>query len=145
MPPSPLSPLPTIPTPSNQRWRVFRIELLPPLAFALCVGLIAFLWRGTAVAPALTAEAELAQAELRSALGGTVLALDVEPMSEVRAGDARLKREETVEESSISTIDRGLDESVNRFLVWTVVVGPAGVDFRLSNRLQHVRLQSLDE
>ena len=84
---SSLSPLPPIPTPPNQRWRAFRIELLPPLAFALCVGLIAFLWRSTAVAPALTAEAELAQAELRSARGGTVLELDAEPMREVRAGE----------------------------------------------------------
>lgn len=83
---SPLSPLPPIPTPSNQRWRAFRIELLPPLAFVLCAALIALLWRGSAVAPALTAEAELAQAELRSAQGGTLLDLDAEPMREVRAG-----------------------------------------------------------
>jgi multidrug resistance efflux pump len=82
-----LSTFPPIPTPPNQRWRAFRIELLPPLAFALCVGLIALLWRGTAVAPALTAEAEVAQAELRSAHGGTVLELDAEPMREVRAGE----------------------------------------------------------
>lgn len=87
MPASPLPPLPPIPTPPNQRWRVFRIELLPPLAFALCAGLIAFLWRGTAVAPALTAEAEVAQAELRSAFGGMVIELDAEPMREVRAGE----------------------------------------------------------
>ena len=60
---------------------------MPLFAFALCVGLIAFLWRDTAVAPALTAEAELTQAELRSAQGGTVLELDAEPMRVVRAGE----------------------------------------------------------
>ncbi len=66
---------------------MFRIEFLPPLAFAACIAAVALLWRGSAVAPALTAEAELAQAELRSARGGTVLELDAEPMREVRAGE----------------------------------------------------------
>lgn len=81
-----LPPLPPIPTPSSQRWRAFRLEVLPLLAFGLCVVAVAVLWRGTAVAPALVAEAERTEVELRSAQGGVLIELKASPLLEVRAG-----------------------------------------------------------
>lgn len=76
-----------MPTPAQQRWRVFRIEILPIVAFVACVFAIAMLWRGEAVAPVLTAEAELVEAEVRSVRGGALLELDAEPMRWVKAGE----------------------------------------------------------
>ena len=66
---------------------MFRIEWLPPLTFALGVALVALLWRSTAVAPALLAEAELVTAELRSVGGGVLVEWAAEPGAEVRAGE----------------------------------------------------------
>lgn len=78
--------LPPIPIPPAQRWRVFRIETLPLLVFAAGVAIVAMLWRSAATAPALVAEAELIQTEVRSARGGVLLELVAEPLQMVRAG-----------------------------------------------------------
>lgn len=78
--------LPPIPVPAAQRWRVFRIETLPLLVFVIGVFVVAFLWRSAATAPALVAEAELIQTEVRSARGGVLLELLAEPLWMVRAG-----------------------------------------------------------
>lgn len=66
---------------------MFRIEWLPPLTFALGVALVALLWRSTAVAPAMLAEAELVAVELRSVGGGLLVEWAAAPGTEVRAGD----------------------------------------------------------
>ncbi len=75
-----------IPVPPAQRWRVFRVEKLPLIVFALGVVAVVLLWRGSAVAPALVAEAEIIQTEVRSARGGVLLELAAEPLQTVRAG-----------------------------------------------------------
>ena len=84
---APLPPLPPIPVPARQRWRVFCTQRFPLVVFAIGLAVAAILWRRTAIAPALVAEAELVQAELRSAQGGMLLALDAEPFRLVRAGE----------------------------------------------------------
>jgi multidrug resistance efflux pump len=75
-----------IPTPPEQRWREFRLLYLPRAAFVLGVIVAAWLW-SDAIAPAtLVAEADIQQADVRSAHAGVITSLNVAQFETVHAG-----------------------------------------------------------
>ncbi|MBI5688903.1 MAG: hypothetical protein HZC55_02310 [Verrucomicrobia bacterium] len=76
-----------IPTPPRQRWRAFRTGALPALVFLGCVVAIAALWRGSAAAPTLVAEAETTRREIGAECAGTVTNLRVSLFQAVQAGE----------------------------------------------------------
>ncbi|MSU22955.1 MAG: HlyD family efflux transporter periplasmic adaptor subunit [Opitutus sp.] len=76
-----------IPTPPAQRWREVRLLYLPRAVFVLGVIVVAILWSRSVTPSAIVAEAEIIQAEVRSAQAGTVASLSVAMLQAVRAGE----------------------------------------------------------
>lgn len=76
-----------IPTPPAQRWREIRLLYLPRTAFALGVLAAAWLWTHSVIPATIVAEADGAQADVRSARAGIVASLTVSMFERVRAGD----------------------------------------------------------
>ena len=61
-----MDPLPPIPTPPAQRWREFRIQILPVLVFIGIITMIALMWRSVIVPSGVSGDAEGATAEADS-------------------------------------------------------------------------------
>ena len=76
-----------IPTPPAQRWREVRLIYLPRTVFGLGVLVAIFLWSKWVAPAALVAEAEIEQADVRSAQAGVVASLKVDMLQPVRRGD----------------------------------------------------------
>ncbi len=76
-----------IPVPPAQRWREFRIRLLPAVVFALALAAIALLWRLVVVPVGLTGEVAATQYQVRSLADGSLEELSVEPFAWVKKGD----------------------------------------------------------
>ena len=78
--------LPPIPTPVAQRWREFRIQVLPLIIF-LCVLLaVAFLWRDFVAPTGIVGEVESIKADVISLQDGMVARLDVDRFEHVQMG-----------------------------------------------------------
>lgn len=93
--------LPVIPTPPGQKWREFRIRVLPIIVFACTVGGIFYIWREHVTPPNLVAHVEPVQTFVRASQDCVVTNLAVEIYQAVRKGD-------TIAEVII-TDDRRLD------------------------------------
>ena len=93
--------LPVIPTPPGQKWREFRIRVLPILVFACTVGSIFYIWREHVTPPNLIAHVEPVTTYVRASENCLVTNLLVELYQPVRKGD-------TIAEVII-TDDRRLD------------------------------------
>ncbi|MBN2505438.1 MAG: hypothetical protein JXQ71_01965 [Verrucomicrobia bacterium] len=78
--------LPAIPTPWPQRWREFRIRVLPVLMFALVAVAIAMLWRNLG-APGLSGLGEGTRSIVSSPHPGLMQSLLVKPYQMVQAGE----------------------------------------------------------
>jgi len=79
-------PLPPIPTPPAQRWREFRIQVLPLIVFAIVVFAIISLWR-TYVQPSMVVgEVESLRSDLSSLVDGQVVEVRVRPFDTVTRG-----------------------------------------------------------
>ena len=76
-----------IPVPPAQRWREFRIQLLPLVVFILVVVIIAMIWKQVVMPVSLTGEVSSVQYQVRSLVDGTLTDLTVEPFTMVRKGD----------------------------------------------------------
>lgn len=76
-----------IPVPPAQRWREFRISLLPWVVFALAALTIAVLWKQVVSPAAVVGEVATVQYLVRSLTDGTLQNLTVEPFSFVRKGE----------------------------------------------------------
>lgn len=78
--------LPPIPTPVSQRWREFRIQVLPLIIF-LCVLLaVVFLWRNFVAPTGIVGEVESIKADVISLTDGLVAKLNVDRFEHVQAG-----------------------------------------------------------
>lgn len=82
-----MDPLPVIPTPPGQRWREFRIQVLPILVFACTVAAIFYLWRAYVLPPTLVAQVEPVTREIRAQQAGLLTNLLVERFQAVNEGD----------------------------------------------------------
>lgn len=101
--PSPLSSpgLPRIVTPPRHRWRIFCAEVLPFTIFGLCGLAVIGLWRHSASAPTLVAEAELLRSDVKATHSGRVSDVRVRLMQRVKAGET-LARLHTVNPAVLS-------------------------------------------
>jgi len=80
-------PLPTIPIPPAQRWREVRLLYLPRIVFVLGVLIAGWMWSRWVTPATLVAEAEVAQAEIRSPQDGVIVELRVRDFQAVEAGE----------------------------------------------------------
>jgi multidrug resistance efflux pump len=78
--------LPPIPTPLGQRWREFRIQVLPVLVFILAVVAIALLWASYVQPSPVVGEVEAIRAEVTSLQDGLVHQLTVDRFEAVTNG-----------------------------------------------------------
>lgn len=79
-----MDPLPPIPTPAAQRWREFRIQVLPLIVF-LCVLLaVVVMWRNFVQPLGVVGEVEAVRANVISLQDGLVTDLAVTRFQEVR-------------------------------------------------------------
>jgi multidrug resistance efflux pump len=76
-----------IATPPRHRWRAFCTGSLPAAVFLTVLAGIAALWRDSATAPTLVAEAEARRQEIGSDCDGRLTSLRVGLFQEVKAGD----------------------------------------------------------
>jgi hypothetical protein len=72
--------LPPIPTPLAQRWREFRIEILPLIVFVSTLVAIALMWRSYLLRPDSTIEVEAVKANSTSPQNDVA----IEPMRSAR-------------------------------------------------------------
>lgn len=79
--------LPPIPVPWRERWRTFRMRLLPALVFAAAMVVFVQLWREHVAPAAMLGEVVIERALLASPADGLVRDLQVRPFDSVRAGD----------------------------------------------------------
>ena len=99
--------LPPIPTPPAQRWKDFRQQGLPFIAFALLSAAIFVLWNHTLAPGTFTGEVEVVQENVASLKPGQLVDLSVELFQAVKAGDeiARvITTDPRVIESSLAVI-----------------------------------------
>src|SRR5437899_6277413 len=81
-------PLPPIPTPMLQRWREFRIRVMPLLFFLVLAGASVFLWKQVAVPPMVgVGFAETNIAAVAAPLSGIVSQMTVKRFQQVKAGE----------------------------------------------------------
>jgi multidrug resistance efflux pump len=82
-----MKPLPPIPTPPAQKWREFRIQILPLFVFCGAVALTILIWNYNLAAPTFAGEVEAVQANVISAQGGIISDIRVERYQRVAAGE----------------------------------------------------------
>jgi multidrug resistance efflux pump len=76
-----------IPTPAGQRWREFRIRVLPLIIFLCVIGGIFGLWHAYVMPPTLVAQVEPKIAEVRTRDTGVLTNIYVHRFQAVRAGE----------------------------------------------------------
>src|SRR5688572_18029923 len=78
--------LPPIPTPVSQRWREFRIQVLPLIIFVCVILAVALLWRNFVAPTGIIGEVESIKADVISLQDGTLARLSVDRFEHVQAG-----------------------------------------------------------
>lgn len=78
--------LPPIPTPVAQRWREFRIQVLPLIIFACVLLAVVFLWRNFVAPTGIVGEVEAIRADVISLQDGQVVRLSVDRFEHVTEG-----------------------------------------------------------
>jgi multidrug resistance efflux pump len=105
--------LPPIPTPVAQRWREFRIRVLPLFFFVIVALAVTFLWREVAVPPTLAVGfVETNGATVSVPIGGLLAELNVKRFQQVKAGDQICKliiKDPKVLEAELAVIKADID------------------------------------
>src|SRR5688572_4721119 len=78
--------LPPIPTPAAQRWREFRIQILPLLVFVAILATIALMWRSFVQPSGVVGEVEAVKANVISLQDGVIAELTVDRLQYVTNG-----------------------------------------------------------
>jgi len=81
-----MEPLPPIPTPLPQRWREFRIQVLPVIFFICIVTALVMVWKNYVQPLAIVGEVESIKAHTVSLIDGTLVTLDVDRFDRVTKG-----------------------------------------------------------
>ena len=76
-----------IPIPTSQRWREFRIRVIPLLVFVGTLGAATLVWRQQVPAAALMGEVEPITANVSSPKSGVLAGLKISRLQPVKAGD----------------------------------------------------------
>src|SRR4051812_113861 len=83
-----MEPLPPIPTPASQRFREFRIRVMPIVFFFVVAAAVAMLWKQVAVPPMMgVGFVETNVAAVASPIPGIVAKLSVKRFQQVKAGE----------------------------------------------------------
>jgi len=82
-----MDPLTPIPTPPAQRWREFRIQVLPPLAFVAVMVCVGLLWQRYVFPSNIVAQVEAETASVISTQPGKIETLAVQRFQQVKKGD----------------------------------------------------------
>src|ERR1051325_7697827 len=78
--------LPPIPTPASQRWREFRIQILPFIVFVAIMSGIVYLWRAYVQPSGVIGSAETNMVSVTSLQDGLITDLYVERFQNVATG-----------------------------------------------------------
>ena len=81
-----MDPLPPIPTPRAQRWREFRIQVLPLIVFVAVVAVVVMLWTKFVQPVGVVGEVEAIRADVTSLQDGLLTELNVDLLQPVKAG-----------------------------------------------------------
>ena len=82
-----MNPPPAIPTPRAQRWKDFRLQALPLIAFAAVVAVIAYMWNRNLGASTFVGEVESVQENVASPKPGQLVDLTIDDFQSVKAGE----------------------------------------------------------
>jgi multidrug resistance efflux pump len=82
-----MNPLSPIPTPPSRRWKDFRLQGLPVLAFAMVGVAIFYLWNRNLGPTTITGEVESVRKEVASPIPGRLADLTLDTFQAVREGD----------------------------------------------------------
>ena len=82
-----MKPLPPVPIPAAQRWRDFRLQVLPVLVFLGALLAAGYLWKEHVVPPTFVGEVEPLVASVTSPQTGLIAVLKVNRFQTVSAGD----------------------------------------------------------
>ncbi|HEY0455680.1 MAG TPA: HlyD family efflux transporter periplasmic adaptor subunit [Verrucomicrobiae bacterium] len=80
------APLPPIPTPASQRWREFRIRIMPVFVFMLSVAGLGYLWNNYVAPSGIVGSVESISSMVTSMADGQVLSLSVDRYEPVKLG-----------------------------------------------------------
>ncbi|PYK98838.1 MAG: hypothetical protein DME19_10970 [Verrucomicrobia bacterium] len=79
--------LPAIPTPPAQRWKDFRLQGLPIIAFAVVAATISYMWNRNLAPTTFVGEVEAVQENVASPKPGQLADLSVDQFQSVKAGE----------------------------------------------------------
>lgn len=79
--------LPPIPTPPAERWREFRIQVMPLMTFVVVLLAVVMMWRQYVVPTNIIGEVEAVRANVISSVDGTLKELKVKRFQRVAAGE----------------------------------------------------------
>ena len=82
-----MSTLPVIPTPLSQRWKEFRIQVVPVLVFIALVAIVAVTWKQYLFQSTLVGKVQVIQSPISSPKAGIITKVFVERFQQVKAGD----------------------------------------------------------
>jgi len=80
-------PLPPVPSPPEQYWRQFRVNIIPGLTFVAVLGVTVWLWGKNLANPLVMGQAESIFSEIASPRPGRIEQLKVSLFQDVKAGD----------------------------------------------------------
>ena len=137
------SSLPTIPTPAGQRWREFRIRILPMFVFVFAVAGLVYIWNGYVAPSGIVGEVEAVTALVTSVADGQVLDLTVDRFEPVKKGDvigtaARMDPE--LMAASLASISADLQVMRARMMINDVNLGQSLQKFRLDALSERILL-----
>src|SRR6185295_3234635 len=85
------NPLPTIPTPPLRRWRDFRLQAIPVIAFLICLGMVVFLWNKNLAPSTFVGEVQADTANVTSTQPGMLADLAIDQFDRVTKGQPLAK------------------------------------------------------
>ncbi len=127
--------LPPIPTPPSQRWREFRIQMLPVLTFLSLMLCIVLLWHHYVLPTTIVGEVESIRASIISSVPGTIKELKVKRFQRVAAGE---------EIAVISTMDTETLQASLRTIEADLRLMRARMELDMERNLQSYELARLE-
>ena len=103
------NPLPPIPTPPGQRWREFRIQVLPAIIFVAGLVAATFIWKQNIAGPTLQGEVEAIQAQVATPQAGVLTQLKVSRFQLVSKGEEIAVVTPTDPRASLALIQSEID------------------------------------
>ncbi len=127
--------LPPIPTPPAERWREFRIQVMPLMTFSVVLLGVVLLWKQYVVPSNIIGEVEAQRANVISSVDGTLKELKVKRFQRVAAGE---------EIAVISTMDTATLEASFRQVEAELKVMRARMELDMKRNEQSYELARLE-